>query len=60
MGQMEPSNMRSLESSPKNLFEYKWKGHNILELTTGVTLFKNSFKSDPTKLFPSTVLVTTG
>jgi hypothetical protein len=31
--------------------------HNILEPTTGVTFFNSGFKSDPTELFPSIVLV---
>jgi hypothetical protein len=31
--------------------------HNILEPTTGVTFFNSGFKSDPTELFPSLVLV---
>jgi hypothetical protein len=34
--------------------------HNILEPTTGVTFFNSGFKSDPTELFPSLVLVTAG
>jgi hypothetical protein len=34
--------------------------HNILEPTTGITFFNNGFKSDPTKLFPFIILVTTG
>jgi hypothetical protein len=35
-------------------------GHNILELTKGVTFFNSGFKSDPTELFPSIVLVIVG
>ena len=31
--------------------------HNILEPTMDVTFFNNGFKSDPTELFPSLVLV---
>jgi hypothetical protein len=34
--------------------------HNILEPTTGVTFFNSGFKSDPTELFPSIVLVVAG
>ena len=34
--------------------------HNILEPTTGVTFFNSGSKSDPTKLFPSIVLVKVG
>jgi hypothetical protein len=34
--------------------------HNILEPTTGVTFFNSGFKSDPTELFPSVVLVIAG
>jgi hypothetical protein len=34
--------------------------HNILEPTTGITFFSSGFKSDPTKLFPSIVLVIAG
>jgi hypothetical protein len=34
--------------------------HNILEPTTGVTFFNSGFKSDPTELFPSIVLVIAG
>jgi hypothetical protein len=34
--------------------------HNILEPTTGATFFNSGFKSDPTKLFPSIVLVIVG
>jgi hypothetical protein len=34
--------------------------HNILEPTTGVTFFNSGFKSDPTKLFPSILLVIAG
>jgi hypothetical protein len=33
---------------------------NILEPITGITFFTSGFKSDPTKLFPSIVLVITG
>jgi hypothetical protein len=42
-------------------FEQMWQWppsqHNILEPTTGVTFFNSGFKSDPTELFPSIVLV---
>jgi hypothetical protein len=34
--------------------------YNILEPTTGVTFFIGGFKSDPTELFPSIVLVIGG
>jgi hypothetical protein len=34
--------------------------HDILEPTTRVTFFNSGFKSDPTKLFPSIVLVIVG
>jgi hypothetical protein len=34
--------------------------HNILEPTTGVIFFNSGFKSDPTELFPSIVLVIAG
>jgi hypothetical protein len=34
--------------------------HNILEPTTGVTFFNSGFRSDPTQLFPSRVLVIIG
>jgi hypothetical protein len=34
--------------------------HTILDPAMGVTLFNSGFKSDPTKLFPSIVLVTVG
>jgi hypothetical protein len=34
--------------------------HNILEPTTGVTFFNSGFKSDPTELFPSIVVVIAG
>jgi hypothetical protein len=34
--------------------------HNILETTMGVTFFNSGFKSDPTELFPSTILVIAG
>jgi hypothetical protein len=34
--------------------------HNILEPTMGVTFFNSGLKSDPTKLFPSIVLVIAG
>jgi hypothetical protein len=34
--------------------------HNILEPTMGVTFFNIGFKSDPTELFPSIVLVVAG
>jgi hypothetical protein len=38
-----------------------WKmGHNILEPTKGVAFLNSGFKSDPTKLFPSIVLVIAG
>jgi hypothetical protein len=37
-----------------------WSNHNILEPTTGVTFFNSGFKSDPTELFPSIVLVIGG
>jgi hypothetical protein len=32
-----------------------FQSHNILEPTTGVTLFNSGFKSDTTELFPSIV-----
>ena len=34
--------------------------HNILEPTMVVTFFNNGFKSDPTELIPSIILVITG
>jgi hypothetical protein len=34
--------------------------HNILEPTTGVTFFNSDFKTDPTELLPSVVLVIAG
>jgi hypothetical protein len=34
--------------------------HNILEPTTGATFFNSGFKSDPTELFPSIVVVIAG
>jgi hypothetical protein len=34
--------------------------HNILEPTTGITFFNSGFKSDPTELFSSIVLVIAG
>jgi hypothetical protein len=34
--------------------------HNILEPTAGVTFFNNGFKSGPTELFPTIVLIIAG
>jgi hypothetical protein len=34
--------------------------HNIVEPTTGITFFNSGFKSDPTELFTSIVLVIAG
>jgi hypothetical protein len=40
-------------------FFFCFQKHNILEPTMGLALFNNGFKSDPTKLFPFIILVTT-